>query len=406
MPMELTAFLRDHNQVVEGLKAEAEAAKSAAEAHAQLNGSRSSSASGMGGGGGFLNSLANLGGIGGFFGGGGGSGGGGGIGGGFFGAGGGGGFSNKIIQTANVVAAGATLAQVVVDLVKQLYSLSEAAQSVTRALIAEADSSHAGFGDATRVTMMGGDSRDAIALRNRLTSDPYAMGAAGRLGVTAVPGPYGTMDAGQTLLKTLDALRSIHDRQEQSRLIYQMGLERFTPMMRVSDETYRNFRTESAETGRKVGFNATTSAEADAASARLSNAFNNLLQTSYPLTAAFTDMKNAGADFVNWVAGLGKSKFQDSEEQRMAYGMAQSGATDEQIAKAMEQRRANAGASSALDRNSQTINDNTVAVARLTQRMEMLGGGDRARAAVPGNMMRGDQLWAAVENNTFPTHSL
>lgn len=410
--MELSIFLKQHQDVVKALNDQAEAAERAASAHnryANAAERAAAAANAVGGAGGAP--------------------------GGAGGAGGGGGqrqqrqppsfmqrmgrlaYSTRINagpaspllgQMLSAVGAGPAapyvgMAMAIMGAVQALHSLSESADAAARNIIRQSDAAHASGQTMGSLHGLGVGAGDAIDLKNRIASDPYAMGQAGRLGISVVPGPYGTMDSGKVMEQALDGLRRIKDQGERERMMYQLGLERFKPLMRVSDSTYETLKFEGGMLGNESAVRARQLAESDAASQRLSTAFERLWNAANPLTDAFTDMKNTTAEIVNFVTthmvairasgqiatgdfwGAGKTMYNGIKAREEAQALDKS-----------EQ------AAAALDDNTKSNEKLNVAIGRLTQRMEMLGGGPNAANAVPAAMMRGDNLQVAIERGMFP----
>jgi hypothetical protein len=425
--MELSVFLKQHKEVVKALNDQADAADNAAASHKRYAAAADAAADAA-------ERLAASGGGPGAGGGGGGGGGGASAGG---GRGGGrsprpapsfmqrmsslaystrinmGGASPLLGRALSAVGLGAAagpigMGMAVMGAVQSLEAFSRRMDQAAISIIRFTEYAHTAGSTAGSLRSMGIDAGESNALRNRIASDPYAMGAAGRLGITVVPGPYGTMNSGDVALKAIEQIRGIKDKAEQERLIYMLGLERQTYLTHVSDGTFNRLKREGGALGATSASRSHQMAESEAATERLSTAFDRLKNMTWPLTEEFTRMKNGLSDVLTWINDkVGPRNIEGARKMKPWSGPAFGIMPGDIVANAAAAAGARAAdPAKALDENTKSQERLTVALGRLTQRMEALGGGERARSAVPGNMSRGDQMWKAVEMGAFPTHGL
>lgn len=83
----------------------------------------------------------------------------------------------------------------------------------------------------------------AMALRQRLASDPYAISAGRSIGLGAqVPMPFGSQNVAATYLQALEGLRKMGEGEEQLRRARMLGLEADLQLVNVSNRVWESMR--------------------------------------------------------------------------------------------------------------------------------------------------------------------
>lgn len=199
-------------------------------------------------------------------------------------------------------------AKVTVDTYRAMRQWGEAAVATAqrmadngRAIASGRDVSGGSGAEAARLGALGMSGSDARALVDRITSDPNARGAAGRLGVSAVGGPYGTLDTAAVALKTLEALRKVKDAEEKLRLARLLGVEATLYQLRVSDMTFNAIKADAELQGRFYNARRQRDAAEFEASRKRYDDMKKMASdfASEPINQTVADVQNLAADFGN-----------------------------------------------------------------------------------------------------------
>jgi len=317
-----------------------------------------------------------------------------------------------IIRAIGPIAAGATLIfkaaqeagkalrQMAQDAVDNGQAMADGARRVG----ATRDVSGGTLSESARLNALGISGSDARALVDRISSDPFARGAAGKMGVSTVPGPYGTLDTAGVALKVVDGLRRITSAEERLRQARILGVEGMLHLTRISETSYQAI-TRDADLQASV-FNERrqrSGAEFDVSRQRYDDAktrFKAIVEE--PFTEAVTDFFNTASDLIN----AGTKKFDNDQNRKDNRFLRDAGLLGLDFATSGKSlpfttlaRAAFARGDKARDgafpvsTHVQALYDNTEALNRLNRNV---GEGARSRNAIPGALADGRNLAIAI----------
>lgn len=317
---------------------------------------------------------------------------------------GGAGASEALLSNPYTAAAAAAIAAA-----KAIYEMTAAAAEAGRAFSASRFATGATSGEAAKLAVyssaFGADFGGmAKTLNERITTDPTARAFGSRLGVYNVAGPYGKVDTAGQLLKAVEGLRAITNREERIRVAQTLGIEGALPLTQVSKGTLANLKGDAATTERimnpdferksaefmaaqarvKGGWDAMTAALGENFMPMITDLMNNIADIEYGWAAfAKGDLKGAFGHYKNTLkSGFGfTNKLGDmSNPVKGAFDFG---------GKARDQwdnkggAEADSGDSSEMNSNTEQLKKVGLALAALT---EIIGGGDRARTALPSGL--------------------
>ena len=294
---------------------------------------------------------------------------------------------------------------------RRIKEYADAAARPSQEIAAIRETSGGSLAESAALRSMGIDGGRARALTERIASDPFAKAAAGRLGVQALPGPYGTLDTARTTIDTIRRLRAIPDDAQAQRAARVMGAEDLLRFRRVSEQTFQNLRRDAELTARvNDPAQIARGAEYETSLSRLSQAFENAkVAASGPLLETMADLFNGIADTLN-----GITSFVEGNRDKIAAvtgffeSMALVGASTAGgggLASLYAAMRARGESSRAREESRReaspqvdALNANTEALNRLTRN---IGGGVRSRGALPEGLRDGRNLARAMNSGAM-----
>ena len=157
--------------------------------------------------------------------------------------------------------------------------------------------------DSARITGMGANAGDVSGVRQRALSDPYAYSQAQGAGVSFMPGPMGEASAGKDFIRLLEGIRK-QSEQQQRITLRTLGLEGFAGLMKVSNQTFEQMRSDSKLTASIMNDKfQVVGAEYDASKQRVETAKGNFGATAgKPYMEDLTNLNNTGADISNAIS--------------------------------------------------------------------------------------------------------
>lgn len=299
----------------------------------------------------------------------------------------------------------AELTQQAIEAGRRFVAWADETTASTARLAQSRDIAGGTIGESALLAAFGLTAQDARSFKERITTDPIAMSAAAGVGVSGVPGPYGTQDTAGLLLKAIDGLARISDPTERMRQARLLGVEDRLWMTRLSQQTRAQLGRDAALSGRINDAGAQAGgAEYQASRSRFDQSMENLSAALAPaLLDPITDFFNGTADAINAAAEFAKTaqpllKMLTEEALLMAniLGTVLSGGIAGPILGLMNMARG------AGDRKSDPVISaqveatmaNTEAINRLNR---VIGGGARTGRAIPSEL-RGRNLGEAINS--------
>jgi hypothetical protein len=313
------------------------------------------------------------------------------------------------LQAFGVIKAFQLLVDITMAVARTLKDFGDEAVRTGAELIAMRVQSGGTFGESMQLRAFGISGGQSRALGDRIASDPFAAMYALRFGAYAVPGPYGTLDNAANTLRIIEGVRKMQGT-EQLRAIRTLGLEDQTPLIRARDDTFERLRIDAQDQARVLSpefekdmnellvqrkrfFDSWSLFKTNIGKIFLptvTDFFRTMADTFYTVTGATSGLGDIGQNGLS-PFGIGKTL---GHKLAHALGLGGSG-------EAQGQGRL-AGANAAMNENTAELSRNTMALQRVTH---MLGGGDRARSALPPALMgprgRGQALVDAYRSGTL-----
>lgn len=294
-------------------------------------------------------------------------------------------------------------------------ALSQAAEALQAASV-EAAQAHRALGD-IRATL-GGSTVDAAralafgavsgvdpsaarAFQERITSSPEAMAAAGQIGISNRPAPYGNMDFGRQYLDAIERTSRIADESQRRRMAYLLGIEQEVARWSLLSEQERRKVMDQAGT---IGGRASTRAQQDSAmaesarlrreaaeaerSAALADLFKPQSQRAFAEDAEARIASQQTAALRGFAA-LFRGEFAEFGKEM---GAAFLGGGQRESPKTAEVQK-----QSATERLAETMEETNAQLSRLNRNV---GGGALAGSALP-SALRGANLQIALEQRAL-----
>lgn len=245
---------------------------------------------------------------------------------------------------------------------------------------------------------LGASGQGARSFQDRITSDPNAMGAAARVGLSNARGPWGRMDFGRQYLQAIERVSSITDERERQRLAYLLGIEEEVAKYAMLSPGTKAALKRSADLNAQINDKQAqmAAAEFDAAKSRAQQA-QEAAKTiiGKPLTGDLATIINAYTSLQEWASRIANSA-PVQNALRLGWRVALSstmgipGAIGSfAIARAgMNQGGGSASPQSAVTDNTKATADLTIAINRLSG---TVGGGAKARESLDG-LQKGPML--------------
>lgn len=250
-------------------------------------------------------------------------------------------------------------------------------------------------------------------LRERLSSDPQAMAAGARMGLRAMPRPYGSTNEAGLVVRFIEEMRTITSAEERLRRARALQMEAMLPLINISDQTVRALKADAAAREAIATPEALRAAtELGVAFSRLRFSFESVLQAlSGPAMKDVAAFVGVLADelrfFAQQLASVQGQQLLRSltndigafmvtvARSAEALGILRAGTTDQLLNAFQHQRKMLDQRDAALGANTRAVVDNTAAL-----KAGMYGGGERAQGAIPGRL-RGYGFQRALEANAL-----
>ncbi|MBB6054108.1 hypothetical protein, partial [Armatimonas rosea] len=134
--------------------------------------------------------------------------------------------AKKVLDT--ILALGGGFGRVVKGMIEAYVTMAAVTGAVASASNHYTESratSGGSMADVARLGLMGGNASAARAFQERITSNPEAMSAAGRIGIHNLKGPYGNLNWSAQYLKAIEQTSKIADESLRQRLALMLGIE-------------------------------------------------------------------------------------------------------------------------------------------------------------------------------------
>lgn len=281
------------------------------------------------------------------------------------------------------------------DAVVGFYQAAQQSAELTNRLTASRASSGGSIADVARLGLMGGSSEAARAFQERITSDPMAMNAAGRVGVRNQKSAYGgNLNFSAQYLAAIENTAKIADESQRQRLALTLGIEQeVAKYSLLSEETRKRLKEQAAATAAISDPRAQAqAAEFEAAQKQMSQAWGNVTAAfgnlfSDDVTGVLNELADGANALAKWLHGLrGNNRRYKTPLGALTGGLMGDPGYDAPGASGQSSRQ------TPLMANTLAMQANTEALARLNG---TIGGGARTQEALP-SALRGQQLHQAM----------
>jgi hypothetical protein len=287
------------------------------------------------------------------------------------------------------------------DAVEGFYQATKQSAEITNRITAAQASAGGSTADIARLGLMGGSAEAARSFQERVTSDPQAMTAAGRVGVHNLRGPYGNLNYSEQYLRAIENTANIADDRLRQQLALTLGIEQEVARYALlSVETRKRLKAQAQATG-AINDPRTQmqGAEFDAAQQQMMQSWENAKVAFGSLFSDdVTGVLNELADGANTLAKWLKSMRGNNRRYKTPLGALTGGLLGDPGYDAPT----TATKQTPLMANTVALRGNTEAMNRLTTN---IGGGQYARDAVP-SALRGQQLHEAMVTRSLSLGAL
>lgn len=287
------------------------------------------------------------------------------------------------------------------DAVEGFYQATKESAEITNRITAAQASAGGSTADIARLGLMGGSASAARSFQERVTSDPQAMTAAGRVGVHNLRGPYGNLNYSEQYLKAIENTTNIADARLRQQLALTLGIEQEVARYALlSVETRKRLMVQAKATG-AINDPRTQmqGAEFDAAQQQMTQSWENVKVAfgslfSDDVTGFLNELADGANSLAKWLKGMrGNNRRYKTPLGALTGGLLGDPGYDAPTSGTKQ---------TPLMANTVALHGNTEAMNRLTTN---IGGGQYARDAVP-SALRGQQLHEAMVSRSLSLGAL